>query len=233
MSREAVTPKTSRMSAAYELLRTRILDNTLPPGVTMLEEEMARDLDMSRTPVREALIRLAEEDLVDIVPRRGFRVRAVTLRDVKEIDEVLACLEVQAVERLAGKPAAAEEVAALDATVAEMDAALEEEDMAAWARADFRFHSLLIELCGNAHLVRTGKQYLAKAHRARLLTLPLRKRPVYSNSNHAAVVGAIRRGDAETARDIHLAHKRRWSQELADIAARGDLDTVLSKEEPE
>lgn len=205
---------------AYESLRHKILHNELPPGTTALEAEIAADLGMSRTPVREALIRLEQEDLVEILPRRGIRVVPVTLRDLREINEVLACLEVQAVERVAARRLSTAEIATLDEAIAAMDAALEAEDMDAWAAADFRFHTRLIELCGNRHLVRTAMQFLDKAHRARILTLPLRRKPVYSNSNHAAVVEAIRRGDPETAREIHLAHKRRWTRELDEITAR-------------
>ena len=92
--------------------------------------------------------------------------------------------------------------------------------MRAWAKADFQFHSLLIELSGNLHLQRTAQLYLDKAHRARLITMPLRQKPVYSNTNHAAVVEAIRRNDPESAREIHAAHKKRWSQELDMIVER-------------
>ena len=118
---------------------------------------------------------------------------------------------------VAARPVRDEEIAALDSAIAAMDAALESDDIDGWGKADFRFHSLIFELCPNRHLNQTARLYLDKAHRARLLTLPYRRRPVYSNSNHAAVVEAIRRGDPETARDIHAAHKRRWSSELDQI----------------
>lgn len=210
--------KTPRVETAYQQIRQKILRNEMAPGLMVLEEQLARTLGMSRTPLREALVRLAHEDLIEIIPRRGMRVKPVTLRDMREIDEVLACLEVQAAERLASRRLTDEERAALQSAIDGMDAALEAEDMEAWAESDFRFHTLLFELCGNAHLMRTAKLFLDKAHRARLATLPFRKTPVYSNSNHAAVVEAIKRGDAETAREIHLAHKRRWSRELNEIA---------------
>lgn len=224
--------RASRVDSAFEALRERILTNALAPGTTMLEEECAKALGFSRTPVREALIRLAQEELVEIIPRRGFRVKPVTLRDIKEMNEVLACLEVQAAERLAAKHSRQHDIPLLEEAIRQMDDALASADMEAWAAADFRFHALLIELCGNAHLTRTARSYLVKAHRARLLTLPFRAPPVYSNTNHAAVVEAIRRGDAETARQIHLAHKRRWSAELADIVDRGDLTDALAPEAP-
>ncbi len=182
-----------------------------------LEPELALRLGMSRTPVREALIRLEQEGFVELTPRRGMRVSALSPRDIREITEVLACLEVEAAERLALRRCTADELAQFDAAIAAMDAALEAKDPERWNEADYRFHTLLIESCGNRHLVETAKQYLEKAHRFRALTSVHRAPPVYSNVNHAAVVEAIRRGDPQSAVEIHRAHKRRWLRELDDI----------------
>lgn len=182
-----------------------------------LEPELALRLGMSRTPVREALIRLEQEGFVELIPRRGMRVAALSPRDIREITEVLACLEVEAAERLASRRCSAEELARFDAAIAAMDAALEAKDHDRWNEADYAFHVLLVESCGNRHLVETAKQYLEKAHRFRALTSVHRAPPVYSNVNHAAVVEAIRRGDPQSAVEIHRAHKRRWLRELDDI----------------
>ena len=127
-------------------------------------------------------------------------------------------------ERLAARRCASEELGKFDAAIAAMDAALEAKDPDRWNEADYRFHVLLIESCGNRHLVETAKQYLEKAHRFRALTSIHRAPPVYSNVNHAAVVEAIRRGDPQTAVEIHRAHKRRWLRELDDILRRLQAD---------
>jgi len=208
---------------AYAALKAEILTNRLAPGSQRLEEELAARLGMSRTPVREALIRLEREGFLELVPRRGARIRALTKRDVREITEVLNCLETQAAERLASRRLAAAEIARLEQAIAGMDRALAAEDMDAWAAADYAFHRLLIELCGNRHLEEVAMNFLDKAHRFRLLTMPYRTRPVYSNVNHAAVVEAIRRNDPQTAVEIHRAHKRRWTRELTEILERIDL----------
>jgi DNA-binding GntR family transcriptional regulator len=211
------------VETAYGELKRKIIAADLAPGAQFLEEELALMLGMSRTPVREAAVRLEHEGFVEIVPRRGIRITRLSKRAVREINEVLECLEIQAAERLAGRLIAPEELRRLEAAVAAMDAALEREDPQAWAQADYEFHSLLIELCGNQHLTEVARNYLDKAHRFRLLTLPLRTRPVYSNVNHAAVVEAVRRNDPQTAQDIHRAHKRRWARELSDLLERLDL----------
>jgi DNA-binding GntR family transcriptional regulator len=213
----------SMVVQAYRELKRRIVANDLPPGAQFLEEELALMLGMSRTPVREAAVRLEQEGFVEIVPRRGLRVAPMSKRAVREINEVLECLEIQAAARLAARKLSDAEMKQLEAAVADMDVALAQEDINAWARADYEFHSLLIELCGNQHLTEVAQNYLDKAHRFRLLTLPLRPRPVYSNVNHAAVVEAIRRNDPQTAQDIHRAHKRRWASELTDLLERLDV----------
>ena len=213
-------PQTLR---AYREIRRRILDNDMPPNAQYLEQELADALGMSRTPVREAAVRLEQEGFLEIIPRRGLTISKLSKRDIREINEVLECLEIQAAERLAGRKISPAELKMLEDAVAGMDRALEREDIYEWANADYQFHSLLIELCGNQHLATTAKNYLDKAHRFRVLTLPLRPRPVYSNVNHAAVVEAIRRHDPQTAQDIHRAHKRRWARDLLELLERLDL----------
>jgi DNA-binding GntR family transcriptional regulator len=208
---------------AYRALKKRIISHALAPGVMVLEEEVALMLGMSRTPVREAAVRLEQEGFLELVPRRGMRARPLSKRAIREINEVLECLEIQAAERLASRHLSAEELKRLDTAIANMDAALTADDIQAWAQADYEFHSLVIEMCGNAHLAEVARIFLDKAHRFRLLTLSVRAKPVYSNTNHAAVVEAVRRNDPQTAQDIHRAHKRRWSRELVELLDRLDL----------
>lgn len=223
MSDTVRVERRSMAEAAYDELKRKILRAELAPGAQFLEEELAVVLGMSRTPVREAAVRLEQEGFVEIVPRRGFRVIPLSKRAVREINEVLECLEIQAAQRLAARRITGGDLKLLEEAVGRMDAALEAEDPQAWAQADYEFHTLLIELCGNQQLAEVARNFLDKAHRFRLLTLPLRPKPVYSNVNHAAVVEAIRRNDPQTAQDIHRAHKRRWARELSELLERLDL----------
>jgi DNA-binding GntR family transcriptional regulator len=223
MSESLRIERRSMVETAYAELKRKILHAELPAGTQLLEEELAAMLGMSRTPAREAAVRLEKEGLLAILPRRGFKVTAFSKRSVRETNEVLECLEIQAATRLAARRTTAEELRLLEKAVAGMDAALEGDDPQAWATADYEFHTLLIELCGNQQLAEVARQFLDKAHRFRLLTLPLRAKPVYSNVNHAAVVEAVRRNDPQTAQDIHRAHKRRWARELSELLERLDL----------
>lgn len=205
---------------AYTELKREIIHGELVPASQWLEEELAVRLGMSRTPVREALVRLEQEGFVQITPRRGIRVRELTRRDVLEVNEVLECVELQATQRLAGRGLLPEEMARLDASVAAMDEALAQDDVQAWARADHAFHRLLIELAGNRHLAEVARTFLDKAHRFRVKSLEYRSRPLNSTASHAATVEAIRRRDAEMALDIHRLHKRRCAREVDSLIER-------------
>ena len=107
----------SMVDSAYRQLRKQILSNELPPGSETLEADLGRALGMSRTPVREAIVRLEYEGLVEVVPRRGIRVVPITLRDIREINEVLGWLEVLAAEKVAARHLTAAQIAELDSTV--------------------------------------------------------------------------------------------------------------------
>src|SRR3954447_6660500 len=158
LTEEAEEPnrKPSLVDDAYAALKEAIRENTFPPGYQGSEQEIATRLGMSRTPVHEAVIRLQEEGLVRVLSRRGVLICAISAADMREIYEVIIALESTAAELLAEKP---EDVrlaitTELECVNAEMEAALKADDLVAWARADGRFHQLLMERCGNKRLTR-------------------------------------------------------------------------------
>lgn len=175
---------------------------------------------MSRTPVREAMIRLEQDGLVEIKPRHGMRVLPVSPTDMREIYEILTALESAAAEMAARRGATPAELAKLRAAVAEMDTALGRDDLDGWAAADERFHRLLVTLAGNQRLRQMVSQLGEQAHRARAVTLRLRPKPVNSTRDHARLVSAIARRDAESARRIHHDHRAKAGALLIDLLDR-------------
>jgi DNA-binding GntR family transcriptional regulator len=213
----AVNAGASLVDAAYAQIRQRILDNVWPPGHRALEQEVALALGMSRTPVREALMRLRNEGLVEVIPRHGMRVLPVSPTDMREIYEILTSLECLAAELLARrKPSDAELKPLVDASKA-MDKALKADDLDAWAAADERFHAHFIELAGNRQLQATVLNYWDRAHRARMFTLRLRPKPVNSTKEHRQMVERLRAGDADGAVAVTRAHRARANRELIAI----------------
>lgn len=216
----------SMVDAAYRAIRAKILDNIWAPGHQALESALALELGMSRTPVREACIRLANEGLVEVVPRHGMRVLPVSPSDMREIYEILTSLESMAAELVAQSRPTSAELAPLEKASRDMERALKRDDLYAWAEADERFHRHLLEMCGNAKLAGIVFNYWDRAHRARMVTLRLRPRPVNSTREHLAIVQAIRRGDAATAGALFRAHRQRASQELTDLLQRHRMSQI-------
>ena len=208
------------VDAAYRVVRQRILDNHWAPGYHALEQALALELGMSRTPVREACIRLANEGLVEVVPRHGVRVLPVSPSDMREIYEILTSLESMAAELVAKTRPSAVKLAPLEKASRDMEKALKRDDLDAWAEADERFHRQLVQMCGNAKLGAVVFNYWDRAHRARMVTLRMRPPPMHSTREHLALVDAIRRGDAVAARELHRAHRERGSRELMEILQR-------------
>jgi DNA-binding GntR family transcriptional regulator len=228
MSRTAAQPMDgqSLVDVAYRLMRQRILDNIWSPGYQALEQEVALELGMSRTPVREALIRLANESLVEVVPRRGMRVMPVSPTDMKEIYEILGSLESTAAQLLAARKPTEAELRPLVVATEAMEKALGRDDLDAWAVADESFHEQLVRMAGNKLLADTVFSYWDRAHRARMFSLRLRPKPVNSTKEHMALVDMLRRGDASGAAAINLAHRERASRELLAIFERFRLQQM-------
>jgi len=223
MNANASVPGPSLVEAAYEQMRRRILDNVWPPGHRALEQELALELGMSRTPIREALLQLQNEGLVEVIPRHGVRVLPVSPTDMREIYEILTALECMAAELLARRRPSDQELQPLIAATNDMDAALKVDDLQAWASADERFHAQLLELAGNRQLQATVFNYWDRAHRARMFSLRLRPAPVDSTREHMQLVERLRAGDPQGASSVNRAHRERANRELLAIFERFKL----------
>jgi DNA-binding GntR family transcriptional regulator len=212
--------KQTATERAYRALKQLILDDELPAGMQLLELEAAARLGMSRTPVREAMVRLEQEGMIELRSRHGMRVLPLSATALAEIYEVLTALESAAAETVARKGMTATDIAAMRTAVADMDAALARDDLLAWSHADERFHSLLVKAAGNARLAALVDQVSDLSHRARIMTLRLRPRPVDSNADHAALLEAIIARDPGKARAIHDAHRRKAAAMLVELVNR-------------
>ena len=211
---------------AYQTMRRRILDNVWAPGFRALEQELAKLLDMSRTPVREAMMRLSNDGLVEVVPRHGMRVLPLSAIDMAEIYQILGALEATAAELVAQRRPSSKQLAPLDEASRAMDQALKADDLDAWALADERFHRHLIELSGNTLLAAAVYNFWDRAHRARMFTLRLRPKPVNSTREHRELVRALRSGDVALAREQHREHRERNGRVLTQILQHFQLPSL-------
>ena len=211
----------SQAERAAAALKQMILSNDMPPGSNHLESELAQMLGMSRTPIREAALTLANGGLVEIRPRHGLRVLPLTAEDMEEIYQILTELEPLAAQLVASGEGVA--LDGLEDCMAEMEDALVRDDRLAWAAADDRFHTRLVELAGNRRLAAIVATYSDQVHRARMLTLHMRPLPIASNEDHRNLIDAIRRGDGDGAREIHHAHRLRAKELMLGLLQRNGL----------
>lgn len=218
-ARFSTTSRRSQTVRAYEELRRRILENEMPAGTQYLEQALADELGMSRTPVREALIRLSDERLVEVKPRHGARVLPVSASDMGEIYELLTSLEAIAARRVAERGLNAAQLKRLDDALAGIDQALVRDDLNAWSGHDRDFHNAIVELSGNKRLAQVVAMFRDQAHRARMQTLTLRPKPSQSNRDHAALVAAIRNRDGAAAFEIHRRHRMEAGRMLLKLLA--------------
>lgn len=215
--------KSSLVDNAYAALKSAIRDNIFPPGYHSAENDVAAQLGMSRTPVHEAMIRLQEEGLVEVLPRRGILVRAISAGDIREIYQLTIALEGMAAEILASRspsPDLKRILLRLEAETKSMESALKKNNLDKWARADDRFHEILTGKCGNGRLSRMASTVRDQTHRTRLLTLRLRPIPVKSAPEHRAIIEAIRKGNPSAAAKSAGAHRRRASEEMLPLLAK-------------
>ncbi|MCO6416392.1 GntR family transcriptional regulator [Siccirubricoccus sp. KC 17139] len=211
------SPTPSLVESAYAALKHAIRTNVFAPGYQGSEQEIAAQLGMSRTPVHEAIIRLQEEGLVRVLPRRGVVVCALSPEDMREIYEVVIALESASAGLIAAREDREAAAATLEAANAEMASALAREDLVAWAEADERFHQRLVEGSGNRRLARIFETVMDQSHRARLLTLRLRPKPVLSVEEHKGIVAAIRTGEVAAAEGLARAHRARARDQLLPL----------------
>lgn len=209
--------RVSLVDRAYHEIRRRILDSEYPQGHQVLEQELAAELGMSRTPIREALVRLQTDGFVQLVPRHGMRVVPLSIGDVRDMSEVLTALELAALERLARSAPDSRVFDRLDEAIDAMDLAARRRDPDGWVEADERFHRSLVELCGNARLTSLVNALRDQGHRARITTVRLRASLEASNQEHRAVADAIRRGDWREARSRHRRHCERTGREIVSL----------------
>lgn len=216
---EATEKKTSLVDDAYAAMRAAIRDASFAPGYQASEQEIALRLGMSRTPVHEAAIRLQEDGLVRVLPRKGILILALAPDDVREIYDVLIGIEGRAAELVAALPVV-ERLAAvrvLDFHTDAMEGAHKSGDLPAWGEADGAFHAALIEHANNGRISRIIQAVNDQSHRARMLTLNLRRGLDASIIEHRKLVVAIRAGKPVEALEAARLHRIRARDELLPI----------------
>jgi DNA-binding GntR family transcriptional regulator len=220
IQRDAPTPgNESSTEIAYRIVKAAIIDGSLAPGTSASEQQVATRLNMSRTPVHQAFVRLEQEGWLKVNSRRGVQITPIIAKEMEDIYETLMALEGAAARRLARRPADSPDDidAELLRASASCEVALAQGDLIAWALADNELHTLLVAACGNPRLIQLARAVMEQAHRARLLTVRLRPLPSSSNEDHKEIVKAIIDRQPQAARDALEAHRQHAIDTLIPI----------------
>ena len=205
---------------AYTDLRDRIVTLRLAPGTALREDELMREMAIGRTPLREAVKRLALENLVAVQPRRGTFVTDVEAADIVNITEVRAELEGYAAE-LAALRMDGDARSAAEALVDEIEEVTQPHDQEWLMRFDERIHRFAWEASGNPYLVETLERYFT--HSLRIWYLVLDRVPGLGHAVHDQLhlLEALLERDGARARTIMRDHVLAFQREILAAFSRG------------
>lgn len=227
--------RTERVTdTVYQMLRERIVEQRFPPGSKINVEEIAKQLDVSRTPVHEALTILANDGLVEVRPRRGTFVTEFTSRDYEESLDIRRALEVLACETVVVH-ATDDDIADLKHLVEQMETSVvDASDSAEAARKhdamNLEFHSRLVRLSGNRRLIATYGDLRAhiKIARAHVDATGWQSRVPVETQEHLNIIDALSRRDVAALKSALDTHLRRSTASLIEDVMATEGRTSIS-----
>ncbi len=189
----------------FQQLKNSILAGEFENGAELREIALAKKLGVSRTPVREALRQLEQEELVEIYPNRGAYVKGITYKDVEDIFRIRARLEGLCAE-MAVSSITREQLDKLDEIILLSKFYEEKKDMEHLLKMDSQFHEVLFESCGSKMLEHQLKDYHQYVQKARLRSLKRQERAKKSTQEHEEILLAIKDKDAKRADELATRH---------------------------
>jgi DNA-binding GntR family transcriptional regulator len=219
---ETSLQRSSLRDQALTAIRHALVTGQIVPGVVYSAASLATELGVSNSPVREAMLALVDDGLMEAVPNRGYRAVALTATDLAEIAQLRLFLEVPAVG-LAAEAGVGDRLSELEELVEVIEQTAAAGDLAGNLDADRRFHLLLVEACGNRRLTDQVARLRDHTRLYNLRNLAESGALVASAAEHRPLLAAIVRHDRTTAEDLMRAH-------LAHIATDWSTNSEASAE---
>lgn len=189
----------------FNTLRQSILKGTLKPGQRLMEIHLAKQLGVSRTPVREAIRKLELEGLVVTLPRKGAEVAQITEKDLKDVVEVRCALETLAVE-LACRRITTAQIVQLKETVKEFEHVMKNGDVTVLAEIDEKFHDIIFAATENQRLMQMINNLREQMYRYRLEHLKDVKEHELLIKEHELIISALQKKDIQKAKETMIHH---------------------------
>jgi len=199
---------------AYATIKEAILNLDLPMGSQVKVEELAEQMGVSRTPIREALLSLEKDGLVRAEPRVGFFVTDITPSDLEELFEIRQLLEGYAVKRAASRITDAD-LARLARLLKRGETAVKEGDLDQYLQVDIDFHTTLMERAPNRHLSAIMGTLQDLTYRERILSLRSPDNVQQTLVEHRRILDALSARDGELAGQMMAEHMARAGRRLS------------------
>jgi DNA-binding GntR family transcriptional regulator len=221
------TANLRRSEQLRETIEERIATGKYLPGMRLDETELATEFGVSRTPIREALIQLASAGLIDMRPRRGALVSAITPQRLYEMFEVMAELEAMCA-RLAARRITKEQLQTLFDAHRECEERCVKNDPDDYYRKNEQFHLEIYNASHNQFLIEAAIALHRRLRPYRRLQLRVRDRMHTSFSEHTAIINAVSAGDGDLAADLLRKHITVQGERFADLIASLSMLGVTS-----
>jgi DNA-binding GntR family transcriptional regulator len=207
----------SLSEAAYRILKDKIITLELPPASLVNEAKLMKQLKMGRTPIREAFQRLAMENLVVIMPRRGILVADLNITDLQKIFEVRLELEVHAA-RLAARRATPEQIAEMESLFADADSIIKRGDHRQLIQFDHQAHRLLAQAAQNEFLEESLERLYNHVLRLWYSSLHKVTRLREAVEEHRLITEAVKARNGEQAAEVMRGHIEAFQRAFMDVS---------------
>jgi GntR family transcriptional regulator, rspAB operon transcriptional repressor len=198
-------PPTRESDRVEAELRQLILSLELEPGLAISEASLMKEYGWGRTPLREAIQRLAEQSLLQIIPRQGVVITALSVFDFAEMMDAMSMV-IGPAAALACQRITADELVQLEAVVEASEAAADQGDFVNVAQLDYEFHHILADATGNRHLSRYLLHLHQVATRFNFAAWKRDRKATLSIEEHRQILNHMHQRDIEGAKAIMLAH---------------------------
>lgn len=203
----------------FESLREAILLGRLRPGERLMEVQLAEEMGVSRTPVREAIRKLELDGFLIMVPRKGAYVAGITLKDIADVFEVRAALEGMAAG-LAAERITDEELDQLERSLVQIRESQSGDNINAVVEGDTAFHEIIYQASRNQQLVQIITHLREQIQRFRMTSLSQPGRSKFALDEHKKIVEAISDRDVELARALAREHIENAEQSLLNAVRK-------------
>lgn len=210
---------------AFEAIRNEILNGDFFPGAWLRERDLVEKLNVSRTPIREALKQLESDGLIEIVPYRGAKVKSIEPDKVIEEYVLRAALEGLAAE-LAVSNMTDDNIIELELLAAQMDQLLPKNDFPNYFKVNHDFHYKLYSLAGSPRLIELINSSWERVNLYRRFFLTLREGVSLESANHKSLITACRARDGELAHKIVKDSCLQTAKLIAEQVKQSSLEAV-------